>query len=55
MNNLTPGTWVLLPISTISNFSENSGRYSQLKVDHRINDTDSKLTTGIVDRRQIYR
>ncbi len=46
---------ILFPISTISSFSENSRRYSQLKVRHRINDTGSKFTTGVVDWRQIYR
>ncbi len=44
-----PGPWVLFPISTISKFSENSLRYSQFKVHKRINDTGSKLTTGVVD------
>ncbi len=46
---------ILFPFSTISSFSENSRRYSQLKVHHRINDTGSKFTTGVVDWRQIYR
>jgi hypothetical protein len=38
MNQLPPAP--VYPISTVSNFSENSRRYSQLKVHHR--DTGGK-------------
>ena len=37
------------PNRTVSNFFENSPRYSQLKVDHRCLDTGGKFAAGVVD------
>jgi hypothetical protein len=48
MNFLPPGL-EYFQLATISIFSENLRRFSQLMVHHRINDTGSKLTTAVVD------